>query len=122
MCPVDQRNSDPRWRDLLEARWRARVREVTELSLAYHAAAESDGDQGETKRLLHRTVAVRRDLADTEEALRRLTVGEFGRCERCSSPIPSALLVAVPESRYCPRCVAEHSAACRNDTVGLSLG
>ena len=122
MCPVDQRSSDPRWRDLLEARWRARVREVTELSLAYHVAAESDADQGETKRLLHRTVAVRRDLADTEEALRRLAVGEFGRCERCSSPIPSALLVAGPESRYCPRCAAEHSAACRNDPVGLSLG
>jgi hypothetical protein len=29
----------PRWRTLLEARWRARLQEVTELSLAYHAAA-----------------------------------------------------------------------------------
>jgi hypothetical protein len=29
----------PRWRALLEARWQARLQEVTELSLAYHAAA-----------------------------------------------------------------------------------
>jgi hypothetical protein len=29
----------PRWRAVLEARWRARLQEVTELSLAYHAAA-----------------------------------------------------------------------------------
>jgi hypothetical protein len=29
----------PRWRALLEARWQARLRDVTELSLAYHAAA-----------------------------------------------------------------------------------
>ena len=29
----------PRWRAHLEARWRARLQEVTELSLAYHAAA-----------------------------------------------------------------------------------
>ena len=30
---------DPRWRVLLESRWRARLLEVTELSLAYHDAA-----------------------------------------------------------------------------------
>ena len=42
--------SGPRWRALLEARWQARVREVTELSLAYHVAAAAapggigDGD------------------------------------------------------------------------------
>ena len=28
----------PYWRALLEARWRARLQEVTELSLAYHSA------------------------------------------------------------------------------------
>ena len=29
----------PRWRTLLESRWRVRLLEVTELSLAYHDAA-----------------------------------------------------------------------------------
>ncbi len=34
---------DPRWRVLLETRWRARLLEVTELSLAYHDAAAAPG-------------------------------------------------------------------------------
>ena len=70
----------PHWRALLEARWQARLQEVTELSLAYHSAAaaypdgEGDGSvQQETKRLLRRTVAARRKLADVEEALGRAT-------------------------------------------------
>jgi len=40
VAPVaSDRSCAPRWRALLEARWQARLRDVTELSLAYHAAA-----------------------------------------------------------------------------------
>ena len=40
VAPVaSERSCAPRWRALLEARWQARLRDVTELSLAYHAAA-----------------------------------------------------------------------------------
>ena len=100
----------PRWRALLEARWQDGVREVTELSLAYHAAAASapgagaGAGQPETEALLRRAVAARRRLADVEEALGRLAVGSFGRCESCGSAIPAGLLATVPETRYCPRC------------------
>ncbi len=102
----------PRWRALLEARWQARVREVTELSLAYHVAAAPGGtgggaDQPETRVLLGRAVAARRKLADVEEALGRLAAGRFGSCEQCGSAIPAGLLTAAPETRYCPRCAAE---------------
>ena len=104
----------PLWRALLEARWQARVREVTELSLAYHvAAADVPGGTGdgtgqpEIQALLRRAVAARRKLADVEEALGRLTAGRFGTCEQCGSQIPAGLLAAVPELRYCPRCDAE---------------
>ncbi len=104
----------PRWRALLEARWQARVREVTELSLAYHVAAAAvpggTGDgagQPEVRALLRRAVAARRKLADVEEALGRLAEGRFGSCEQCGSLIPAALLAAAPETRYCPRCDAE---------------
>ncbi len=104
----------PRWRALLEARWQARLREVTELSLAYHVAAAAvpggTGDragQPETRALLRRAVAARRRLADVEEALGRLTAGRFGSCEQCAAEIPAALLAAAPETRYCPRCDAE---------------
>jgi len=103
----------PRWRALLEARWQARVREVTELSLAYHVAAAAipggTGDgagQPEVQALLRRAVAARRQLADVEEALGRLAAGRFGSCEQCGSQIPAALLAAAPETRYCPRCDA----------------
>jgi DnaK suppressor protein len=99
----------PRWRAILEDRWRDRVQEITELSLAYHSAVAGAPDGSEDKRarrLLRRTVAARRRLADTEDALTRLAAGGFGRCEQCAAPIPVVLLAAAPETRYCPGCAA----------------
>lgn len=106
----------PQWRALLEARWRARLQEVTELSLAYASTPDGastpdaagvppgvDGDP-DARSLLHRAVAARRKLADVEEALGRLAAGTFGRCEQCRSPIAPQLLSLIPEARYCPRC------------------
>ena len=123
----------PRWRGVLEARWQAALQEVTELSLAYHAAAAGDGPDGdgdgdgdgrgagggagrggdreEARRLLCRTIEARRRLADVEEALGRLAAGRFGRCEQCGSQIPPGLLALAPDRRYCPRCVAADAAA-----------
>lgn len=100
----------PYWRALLEARWHERLQEVTELSLAYHAA-DPDGRgswpaQRAAQRLLRHAVAARRGLADVEEALGRLAAGNFGSCEQCGSALPPALLAASPETRYCPRCSA----------------
>ena len=91
----------PRWRSLLEDRWQARLHEVTELSLAYHAA-----EHPEPERLLQRAVAARRQLADVEEALARLADGTFGHCEQCRSAIPAGTLAITPEARYCPACAA----------------
>jgi DnaK suppressor protein len=102
----------PWWRALLETRWRARLQEVTELALAYHeTAAAADRGAGEDGlqprrllRLQRRTVASRRALADTEEALARLSAGRYGRCESCAGAIPVQRLAAAPETRYCARC------------------
>ena len=108
----------PRWRALLEARWQVRLRELTELSLAYHVAAAAvpdgvghgpgyrEGTQPETAALLRRAVEARRKLADTEEALGRLAAGRFGSCEQCGAEIPAGLLAVMPETRYGPRCDA----------------
>jgi RNA polymerase-binding transcription factor DksA len=107
-----------RWRALLEARWRARLQEVTELALAYHEAAAATGhdtsgaDEGKLRlqrlqRLLRRTVASRRALADTEEALARLSAGNYGWCESCADTIPAERLAVTPETRYCARCTQE---------------
>ena len=105
----DQRDHGPRWRAILEAQWRDQVQEVTELSLAYYGAADTAGgvDDKRARRLLRRTIAARRRLADTEEALARLAAGNFGTCEQCEGLIPVALLAAAPESRYCADCAAD---------------
>lgn len=102
----------PRWRALLEMRWRARLQEVTELALAYHEAeAAADRGGGEDRllvqrllRLQRRTVTSRRALADTEEALARLSAGRYGWCESCAGAIPAQRLAATPETHYCARC------------------
>jgi RNA polymerase-binding transcription factor DksA len=89
------------------------VQEVTELSLAYHEAAAAAADdrapasgpaERKVRKLLRRTVAARRALADTEEALGRLATGRYGLCESCTGAIPARLLAGAPEARYCPRC------------------
>jgi DnaK suppressor protein len=103
----------PAWRSLLEARWQQRLGTLTELSLAYHDAAEggrrgqsvTDQPEGrQLRQLLRETVAARRALSDTEEALARLTAGSYGQCEQCSAAIPTARLALEPEIRYCERC------------------
>jgi RNA polymerase-binding transcription factor DksA len=100
---VDSRSA-PRWRAILEARWRVRLQEVTELSMAYHGAAALDSEDRNARRLLRRAVAARQRLADTEDALGRVTAGTFGRCEQCADAIAEPLLAAVPETRYCGVC------------------
>lgn len=111
MSVLPARPDGPYWREVLEDRWRKRLEEVTELSIAYHGAAASgpgggwDG-RGHLGRLLRRAVAARRKLADTDDALARLAAGKFGRCEQCGSLIPDGMLAAIPETRYCPRCDA----------------
>ena len=110
--------SGPRRRAQLESRWRTRLQEVTELSLAYHdaaaaAAVRSGGRRSaqaggrQLRYLMNRAVAARRALADTEDALARLSAGHFGFCEHCAAPMPAARLAETPEARYCPRCDAQ---------------
>jgi RNA polymerase-binding transcription factor DksA len=118
----------PRWRTLLELHWRARLERITELSLAYHDAEEAVARAGQqrahagrpgagaraaeegtrsgrpSRRLLHQAVAERRELAEIEAALSRLTSGGFGRCEHCHGPVSAARLTRIPQARYCTAC------------------
>jgi DnaK suppressor protein len=111
--PLTEAPSLPHWRALLESRWQARLQELIELSLAYHDAApagEAHGNRAAARRLretLRAAVAARRGLADTEDALTRLTAGRFGRCEQCGAAIPASRLALIPETRYCPACGGE---------------
>ena len=102
----------PAWHSLLEERWQQRLSALTELSLAYHDAAESCGhtaaaaETARLQKLLREATAARRALGETEDTLARLSDGSFGRCEQCSRPIPTAELLTEPETRYGPDCVA----------------
>jgi RNA polymerase-binding transcription factor DksA len=105
--------SSPRWRAILEARWRARLEEVTELSLAYHAAAAdilAGVEDTKARLLLHRSIEARQRLADTEDALGKMATGDFGRCEECGAYIAGLHLAAAPESRYCADCAGDIAA------------
>jgi RNA polymerase-binding transcription factor DksA len=72
--------------------------------MEYHAATSAGIEDRQARRLLRRAVAARQRLADTEDALSRVTAGAFGRCEQCGAGLPEALLSAMPESRYCVDC------------------
>ena len=115
LLPTDEQapGFGPAWRGLLEARWQQRLSTLTELSLAYHDAAERSGDgrgpapragDPRVRRLLRKATAARRALRDTEEALARLSDGSYGWCEQCATPIAAAELLAEPETRYCAAC------------------
>jgi RNA polymerase-binding transcription factor DksA len=43
-------------------------------------------------------------LGEVYEALRRIEVGTFGRCEECSEPIARPRLQALPYTRHCIQC------------------
>jgi DnaK suppressor protein len=116
--------SSPHWRALLEARWRASLERVTELSLAYYDAEEAgtraaDGRPAggrQSRSLLSQAVAERRALAEIEAALTRLANGSFGRCERCHGSVSAARLARIPQARSCWACdgepVSASQAAC----------
>jgi RNA polymerase-binding transcription factor DksA len=103
------------WRALLDTRWQAELRRVTELSVAFWDAAEHRGPRSSSslRRAESRAVAARRSLADIEDAMARLTSGRFGRCEQCETAMPARWLARTPEARYCPRCSPGAAATAR---------
>jgi hypothetical protein len=105
----DQVAAGARWQTLLEARWRDRLRELTELCVAFHESgpvAPASPPRPSLRRLMRRAVAARQALAETDAALRRVARGAFGRCEDCSAEIPASSLLSAPETRYCQGCAA----------------
>jgi DnaK suppressor protein len=41
------------------------------------------------------------ELAELEEAVKRVDSGSYGNCEACGKPIGEARLEAIPTARYC---------------------
>jgi RNA polymerase-binding transcription factor DksA len=106
-APGAQATADARWPALLEARWRDRLRHLTELCVAFHESGTDAVERRQhpsLRRLLRQAVAARQALSETDAAQRRLAAGTFGWCEDCAAEIPQSSLLHAPETRYCPRC------------------
>lgn len=48
--------------------------------------------------------ATRERIAEVDDALRRVTDGSYGVCERCREPIAAPRLAARPFARFCIAC------------------
>jgi DnaK suppressor protein len=48
------------------------------------------------------------ELAELEEAVKRVDAGLYGKCEACGEPISEARLEAIPTARFCIEDQAKH--------------
>lgn len=46
-------------------------------------------------------------LREIDDALRRISQGTYGICEKCGDPIAKARLEVVPQARFCMKCLAK---------------
>ncbi len=53
---------------------------------------------------------------DIDDAVRRISEGVYGHCERCDEPVGTVRLLAMPEARLCVSCQREHDRAMRRLT------
>lgn len=91
-------------RDQLQDLWRAKVENITTLAVQFHAN-DSDTDEVEDLATLPRRLAdLRLDLTEIEAAMRRMDVGQYGRCEGCAALIPYDQLRGQPDRRQCASC------------------
>ena len=88
-------------RGMLEERFVVQTNRLTELTVR----GQLPGRGGLDAHTLEAHVsAVRRAIADTAGALRRMSEGSYGVCEDCHRAIPLGRLRSWPSARYCTRC------------------
>jgi DnaK suppressor protein len=88
-------------RGMLEEEFAAQTTRLTELTVC----ARLPGRAGVDRQALNAQAAfARQRIADTAQALRRMSEGTYGICANCHKPIPLGRLRAVPYATYCTRC------------------
>ncbi|BCJ50513.1 hypothetical protein Asp14428_19880 [Actinoplanes sp. NBRC 14428] len=78
-----------------------RLKELTEISA-------DTGDPGEAHNRAALVAATRHNLEQITGALRRIAEGSYGRCEKCTGPIPAERLEVLPHARFCVPCQQKH--------------
>lgn len=90
-------------RAMLEERFAVHTNRLTELTIYGRLPGHGGHDPQALDGL---AAAARRGIADTAHALRRMSEGTYGMCERCRRPIPLGRLRALPHARRCSVCDA----------------
>ncbi|GAB3850484.1 TraR/DksA family transcriptional regulator [Dactylosporangium cerinum] len=83
------------------------LRQHTETLAALVAAGADPSATGEDPHAIAtRTATARRAIEEVTAALSRIAEGSYGRCERCTGPIPAERLEILPHARLCVPCQA----------------
>jgi DnaK suppressor protein len=80
---------------------RSEGEELEALTLVSQHPADVGTETFDRERDLSILEQVEGELAEVAEALERLEIGTYGRCEACGRPIEDARLEARPEARLC---------------------
>jgi DnaK suppressor protein len=84
---------------------REQIAELAQQLAQMDAEAETDpGWQFERALVADRDARGRRALIEIDVALQRLADDQYGRCESCTTVIPSARLQVMPHTRLCVGC------------------
>jgi DnaK suppressor protein len=93
-------------RDMLEEQFAAHTARLTQLTV-YGRLSGHAGYEPHTLEVL--AASARQSIADTAQALRRMSEGTYGICEDCAKPIPLGRLRAVPHATHCALCQRRRS-------------
>ncbi|BCJ49769.1 molecular chaperone DnaK [Actinoplanes sp. NBRC 14428] len=91
------------FRTMLEEEFAVQTARLTQLTVYARLPRRGGYDAGALDRL---TAAARQRIADTAQALRRMSEGTYGACAACHRPIPLGRLRATPCATHCVPCEA----------------
>ncbi|PZG13874.1 conjugal transfer protein TraR [Micromonospora craterilacus] len=85
----------------LERQFQEHAEQLTELTLHSRQRDHGGHDPDTLRQLIE---AARQGVADTAQALRRMSEGTYGVCEGCGGEIPTARLEILPWACFCVPC------------------
>ena len=88
-------------RTMLEEQFAVHTARLTQLTV-YARLPRHGGYDPHTLDAL--ATSVRQRIAETAQALRRMSEGTYGICEECHKPLPLGRLRAVPHATHCTLC------------------
>jgi len=99
--PASEKRLAEERREILEMLERLRKELQSEVEFD---AEEYNPELFEREKVLYTIQMLEHQLAQIEDAMRRLETGQYGICQDCGNPIEPARLEAMPEAIYCLAC------------------